>query len=120
MKDMSAASYVVGTEIHRDRVKKLLSLSQKAYINKVLERFGMKNCSSIEAPIVKGEKLNLDQCSKNALEPEQVKNIPYTSLVGRGVNGSGYRVVSGVIHFLSCSCYVVSCGVHFLSYQVHV
>nr|GEV95993.1 retrovirus-related Pol polyprotein from transposon TNT 1-94 [Tanacetum cinerariifolium] len=38
MKDMGEASYVIGIEIHRDRARKSLSLSQKTYINKVLER----------------------------------------------------------------------------------
>ena len=68
MKDMGEASYVIGIEIHRDRTRKILGLSQKAYIEKVLERFGMKHCSSIAAPIVKGEKFSLDQCPKNGLQ----------------------------------------------------
>ena len=51
MKDMGEASYVIGIEIFRDRSQILLALSQKAYINKVLERFGMKNCSPSVVPI---------------------------------------------------------------------
>ena len=82
MKDMGEASYVIGIEIHRDRTRKVLGLSQKAYIEKVLERFGMKHCSSIAAPIVKGEKFSLDQCPKNELERKEMDSIPYASLVG--------------------------------------
>ncbi|GKB21787.1 retrovirus-related pol polyprotein from transposon TNT 1-94 [Tanacetum coccineum] len=67
MKDIGEASYVIGIEIHQDRARKSLSLSQKAYINKVLERFRMLNCSSISAPLVKGETLSFDQCPKNAI-----------------------------------------------------
>ena len=37
MKDMDEASYVIGIEIFRDRSHGVLGLSQKAYINKVLE-----------------------------------------------------------------------------------
>ena len=44
MKDMGEASFVIGIEIFRDRLRGLLGLSQKAYINKVLERFNMKDC----------------------------------------------------------------------------
>lgn len=76
MKDMGEASYVIGIEIHRDRAGKSLSLSQKAYINKVLERFGMQNCSSISAPLVKGDTFSLDQCPKNAIEEEEMRNVP--------------------------------------------
>ena len=42
----------------------------------------MKDCSPSIAPIVMGNRFNLDQCSKNDLEGEQIKNIPYVSTVG--------------------------------------
>ena len=57
-------------------------MSQETYINKVLERFRMKDCSPSMVPIVKGDRFNLDQCPKKDLEREQVKNIPYASTVG--------------------------------------
>ncbi|XP_071900969.1 secreted RxLR effector protein 161-like [Coffea arabica] len=79
---MGEASYVIGIEIHRDRTRKILGLSQKAYIENVLERFGMKHYSSIAAPIVKGEKFSLDQCPKNGLKRKEMDRIPYASLVG--------------------------------------
>ena len=82
MKDMGEASYVIGIEIFRDRSQGLLGLSQKAYINKVLERFGMQNCSASVVPIQKGDKFSLNQCPKNELEHRQMENIPYASIVG--------------------------------------
>ena len=39
----------------------------------------MKDCSPSPAPIVKGDRFNLDQCPKNDFEREQMKNIPYVS-----------------------------------------
>ncbi|XP_034685656.1 secreted RxLR effector protein 161-like [Vitis riparia] len=42
----------------------------------------MKDCSPSIAPIVKGDRFNLDQCPKNDLEREQMKNILYASAVG--------------------------------------
>ena len=82
MKDMGEASYVISIKIHRDRHRGILGLSQEAYINKVLERFRMKDCSPSVAPIVKGDRFNLNQCPKNDFEREQMKNIPYASAVG--------------------------------------
>ena len=82
MKDMGDATYVIGIKIHRDRFQGFLSLSQETYTNKVLERFRMKDCSPSIAPIVKGDRFNLNQCPKNDLEWEQMKNIPYASVVG--------------------------------------
>ena len=42
----------------------------------------MKDCSRSVAPIMKGDKLSLNQCPKNDLENESMKNIPYASAVG--------------------------------------
>ncbi|KAL0433573.1 UNVERIFIED_CONTAM: Retrovirus-related Pol polyprotein from transposon TNT 1-94 [Sesamum latifolium] len=82
MKEMGEASYVIGVKIHRDRSRCILGLSQETYINKVLERFQMKDCSPGVAPIVKGDKLYLNQCPRNDLEREQMKDIPYASAIG--------------------------------------
>jgi hypothetical protein len=82
MKDLGEASYVIGIEIHRDRQQKMLRLSQRAYIEKVLERFKMSDCKSSVEPISKGERFSKDQCPKNELEQQQMKSIPYASAVG--------------------------------------
>ena len=82
MKDMGDASYVIGIKISRDRRQGVLGLSQETYINKVLERYMMKDCSQSVAPIVKGDRFNLNQCHKSELEKEQMKNIPYASAIG--------------------------------------
>ena len=82
MKVMGEASYVISIKIHQERSRGILGLSQETYINKVLRRLQMKDCSPSPAPIVKGDKFSLDQCSKNDFEWEQMKNIPYASTIG--------------------------------------
>ena len=42
----------------------------------------MKDCSPSVAPIMEGDKLSLNQCPKNDLEKESMKNIPNASAVG--------------------------------------
>ena len=42
----------------------------------------MKDCASIVAPIIKGDKFSQSQCPQNDLEREQLKAIPYASAVG--------------------------------------
>ena len=64
MKDMSETSYIIGIKIHKERSRGILGLSQDTYMNKVLERFNMKNCSLIVSPILKGDRFNLNQCLK--------------------------------------------------------
>ena len=82
MKDLGEASYVIGIEIHRDRSCGLLGLSQKNYIEKVLKRFNMQNCSSSVALVVKLNIFCELQCLKNDIEKKQMDKILYDSVVG--------------------------------------
>ena len=82
MKDMGEVSYVIGIEIFRNRSQGLLGLSQKGYINKVLERFRMESCSAGIVPIQKEDKFSNMQCPKNDLERKEMESIPYASVVG--------------------------------------
>ncbi|RVW49821.1 Retrovirus-related Pol polyprotein from transposon TNT 1-94 [Vitis vinifera] len=63
--------------IHRDRSRGILGLSQKAYIDKVLSRFGMSNCAPGDTPVAKGDKFSLHQCPKNELEKKDMERFPY-------------------------------------------
>lgn len=82
MKDLGDASYVLGIEIHRDRSKGILGLSQKAYIDRVLKKYNMHKCSDSPAPIVKSDKFGTFQCPRNQYETDQMKSVPYASVVG--------------------------------------
>ena len=53
MKDIGAASYVLGIETSIDRSRDLLGLSEKLY-RKFLKRFIMDSCSTGDAAITKG------------------------------------------------------------------
>lgn len=57
-------------------------MSQKAYINKVLERYGMKNCAPCDTPVAKGDKFSLLQCPKTSMEKAEMDKIPFASAVG--------------------------------------
>ncbi|KAL6342704.1 hypothetical protein AAG906_013110 [Vitis piasezkii] len=81
MKYMGEASYVIGIKIERDRSQRILGLSQETYINKVFERFCMKDCSPGIAPIVKCDRFSLNQCPSNDLEKKEMKNISYAFVV---------------------------------------
>jgi hypothetical protein len=81
MKDLGDASYVLGIEIHRDRTKGVLGLSQKSYIDRVLKRYNMHNCSATSGPAVKGDKLGTFLCSENKYESDQMKSIPCASTI---------------------------------------
>ena len=61
MKDLGEESYVLGIQIIRDRKNKFLALSQAAYIDKVLERFSMKNSKKGRLPSRHGIHLSKKQ-----------------------------------------------------------
>ncbi|KAL8121654.1 hypothetical protein AgCh_018403 [Apium graveolens] len=53
MKDLGNASFILGIQIHRDRSRGILGLSQKSYIEKILEKYGMKDCAPMDTPVSK-------------------------------------------------------------------
>ena len=82
MKDLGNAYFVLGIQIHRDRSCGILDLSQKAYIDKVLSRSGMKDGAPGDTPIAKGHKFNFLQCPRNEIEKKGIKKIHYALVVG--------------------------------------
>ncbi|RVW57835.1 Retrovirus-related Pol polyprotein from transposon TNT 1-94 [Vitis vinifera] len=82
MKDLGEASYVLGIKILRDRANGVLKLSQRTYIEKILKKFNMHNYSYTRARIMKGDKFSKAQCPQNDDEREEMRTIPYSSLVG--------------------------------------
>src|SRR3954451_3595195 len=51
MKDLGAARHFLGMEISRDREKRTLKISQRAYIDKLLGRFGQIDANSVATPM---------------------------------------------------------------------
>ena len=82
MKDLGEAYFVLGIEIHRNRSRGLLGLSQRAYVDRILERFKCNNVSQELLLSVKGDKLSLSQCPHSDIEKAQMKNVPYASVLG--------------------------------------
>jgi hypothetical protein len=82
MKDLGEASYVLGIEIRRDIKNRVLGLSQKTYLEKILKKYNMHTSKATPAPIVKGDSFGNFQCPKNQYELDQMKAVPYASAIG--------------------------------------
>ena len=67
VKDLGNASFVLGIHIYQYRSHGIFGLSQKTYIDKVLSRFGMKDCALGDTLIAKGDKFSLLQCQRMKL-----------------------------------------------------
>nr|GEU30508.1 hypothetical protein [Tanacetum cinerariifolium] len=82
MKDLGEAAFILGIKIYRDRTKRLIRLSESAYMNKILKMFKMEN--SKRGNILMQERFDLNK-TQGASTPEEVKrmqNVPYASAVG--------------------------------------
>lgn len=73
---MSLALKFIGNDL-----KAYWASPKYTYINKVLKRFQMKDCSPSVAPIVKGEKFSHMQCPKNELDALTIESLMYLQVV---------------------------------------
>ncbi|GJU58178.1 retrotransposon protein, putative, ty1-copia subclass [Tanacetum coccineum] len=79
---LGEATFILGIKIYRDRSKRLIGLSQSAYMDKILKRYRMDNSKHGHIPMQ--ERLDLNK-TQGASTPEKVKhmqNVPYASAVG--------------------------------------
>jgi hypothetical protein len=81
MKDLGASNFILVMEIKRDRKNRKLWLNQRKYVEKILQRFNMRDCKPVKVPIPVGVNLYADQCPKTQEEEEDMYCVPYTSAV---------------------------------------
>ncbi|KAE8691239.1 hypothetical protein F3Y22_tig00110890pilonHSYRG00161 [Hibiscus syriacus] len=72
MKDLGAAKKILGMEICRDRDSRKLRLSQRGYVEKILERFAMSSAKPVSTPLANHFKLSSEQCPKIDKEAEDM------------------------------------------------
>ncbi|KAE8735884.1 hypothetical protein F3Y22_tig00000329pilonHSYRG00358 [Hibiscus syriacus] len=82
MKDLGAAKKILRMEICRDRDSRKLWLSQRGYVEKMLERFAMSSVKPVSTPLVNHFKLSSEQCPKADKEAEDMAKVPYSNVVG--------------------------------------
>jgi hypothetical protein len=72
----------IGLEIIRDQSRGTIEISQRAYLEKVLEKFNMQDCAPVASPGDHSLKLSTDHCPKTTEEKEEMKRIPYRQAIG--------------------------------------
>ncbi|GJS75757.1 retrotransposon protein, putative, ty1-copia subclass [Tanacetum coccineum] len=82
MKDLWEATFILGIKIYRDRSKRLIGLSQSAYMDKILKRFRMDNSKHGYIPMQERLDLNKTQGASTPEEVKRMQNVPYDSVVG--------------------------------------
>lgn len=82
MKDLGAATRILGMDILRNKKEETLKLSQGKYIEKVLSTFNMANCKHVTTPLGAQFKLRSLDEKEEIMEPPHMVDIPYASTVG--------------------------------------
>jgi hypothetical protein len=82
MIDLGELHHCLGIEFKRDRAARTITVSQKHFIEEVLERFGMQDCKPIGTPIdPKTRLLKLSDDEFKQCEGE-MEGVPYKQAVG--------------------------------------
>ncbi|KAG9453307.1 hypothetical protein H6P81_006211 [Aristolochia fimbriata] len=83
MKDLGKAKKILGMEISRNRERGKLWLSQKQYLQKVLQRFGIHdNTKPVSTPLAPHLKLVASYLQQTDEEREYMATVPYANAVG--------------------------------------
>ena len=81
MKDLREATYVLGIRIYRDRLKKLLGLSQSMYVDTIVKSFGMKDSKKGFISVRHGVQISKEQSPKTLEDKALMEWIPYASSI---------------------------------------
>ncbi|KAG8487895.1 hypothetical protein CXB51_018354 [Gossypium anomalum] len=83
IKDLGEAKKILGMEIWRDRAHDRVSLSQKQYLKKVLQQFGMnEHAKPVSTPLAYHFKLSTQLSPSTNTEQEYMFQVPYSNVVG--------------------------------------
>jgi transposase InsO family protein len=82
--DLGPIKFALGIAISRDTTSRTISLSQNAYIDRILTRFGQTDAHPCDTPIVLGLRLRRPDMSSgvDAQTEAWMKRTPYRELVG--------------------------------------
>lgn len=81
-KDLGDAKLILGIRIDRDREAGTLTISQRAYLERVLARYGMSNCSPQYTPLPVGVILEKSQVPTTTEDHQYMKDKPYREVLG--------------------------------------
>ncbi|WVZ02641.1 hypothetical protein V8G54_023447 [Vigna mungo] len=73
---------ILGMQITRDKKKCILQLSQAEYINRVLQKFNMRDAKAVSTPLASHFRLSKEQSPQTEKQKESMAEIPYASAIG--------------------------------------
>jgi hypothetical protein len=77
MKELGPTQQILGMKIIHDKKKRKFWLSQEKYIDKVLDRFNIKNTKPVGTRLASHFKMSIDLCPCDDKEKEEMSKITY-------------------------------------------
>jgi hypothetical protein len=77
MKDLGELKYFLGIQVHRDRERKIIHISQSGYNRIILERYGMESSKPTNTPLSSGARLIKATVIEVLVDPKE-----YQSMIG--------------------------------------
>ena len=82
MTNLGSASKILGMTIERDKHRKTLKITQKTYLEKLVDKFGMKDAKLTRIPLAGHFKLLVNLKPVKEEERRYMERVPYSSAVG--------------------------------------
>ncbi len=80
--DLGPVHWLLGIKITRDRSAHSISLSQTAYIDTIVSRFGLSDAKSYDTPMTPGIVHSRSDCPSDPAELDRMKKTPYREAIG--------------------------------------
>ena len=80
--DEGEIHWILGFAVIRDRSTRTLSLSQTAYIEAIIRRYGLEDAKPLSMPMDPHVQLTAEQSPKMIAEVAEMRNVPYREAVG--------------------------------------
>nr|GEV20934.1 retrotransposon protein, putative, Ty1-copia subclass [Tanacetum cinerariifolium] len=83
IKELGEAKKILGMEIVRDRIRKILRVSQSGYVSKILNNFRIDNGKSVKMSLDGHFKLSLKDCPVRDCDAERMSKVSYLANPGK-------------------------------------
>jgi hypothetical protein len=80
--DLGELHWILGIEVRRIRERRLLLLSQRSYIESILQRYGFEDAKPVSLPMDPSARLSSAQSPSTMEEFARMRNVPYHEAVG--------------------------------------
>jgi hypothetical protein len=88
--DLGELTWLLGLKVEQDRPKRIIAISQKAYVETILERFRLQDTKSTPIPMNTGTILSTDQSPSMSNKTNEMGDVSYQ----RGIGSLMYAATS--------------------------